>query len=130
MTQWLQQMIAMAVLVTSVAAQNVTYDTFMQLPPDQRRAQFQTLTAEQKAELVRTHVQRYLAKHRSSLTLDQVAFLEENVRTISPDNYRHPISPELREKRDDIDKRARALFTRGEGRQIFTIDGDYIPPAQ
>jgi hypothetical protein len=126
----LPAMLLVGVLISTLAAQTATYDAFMQLNVEQRHAQFKTFTPEQRADLVRTHLQRYLAKNRPRLTADQTKFLEETSKVMSADFYRQPMTVEMRQKVFDIDQRGRELFEPKEGRQVLTLDGDYIPPVQ
>ena len=130
MRNWAPAILLVGIIVSVVAAQPAAYDTFMQLNVEQRHVQFRTFTPEQRADLVKTHLQRYLAKHRSRLTSEQTKFLEETAKVMSAEYYRQPMTAEARQKVFDIDQRGRALFPPKEGRQVLTLDGDYIPPVQ
>lgn len=121
-----------AVLAVAVAAsaagQTAAYDAFMQQGVEQRHAQFRTFSPEQRADIVRTHLRRYLARHRARLTPAQAAFLAETASRMSADFHRSPLSAEARQALGEIEQRGRELFPPKDGRQVLTLDGDYIPP--
>ena len=78
------------------------YDDFMKLSVHQRHARFETISAENKAMIVRTHAERWLHDNRRRLTASEAEVFEEIIAFITPDLYR--------ERRDDaLDKREEAL---------------------
>ena len=78
------------------------YDDFMKLSVHQRHARFDTISAENKAMIVRTHSERWLRNNRGRLSASEVEVFEEIIAFISPDLYR--------KRRDDaLDKREGAL---------------------
>jgi hypothetical protein len=78
------------------------YDAFMTLSVHQRHARFDTLSAENKALMVRTHAERWLHNNRGRLTASDVEMFEEIIAFFTPDLYRG--------RRDDaLDKREEAL---------------------
>ena len=81
------------------------YDDFMKLSVHQRHARFDTISAENKAMIVRTHSERWLHNNRARLTASEGKVFEEIIAFITPDLYR--------ERRDDaLDKREEALTAR------------------
>lgn len=78
------------------------YDDFMKLSVHQRHARFDTISAENKAMIVRTHSERWLYNNRGRLTASEVEVFEEIIAFVTPDLYR--------ERHDDtLDKREEAL---------------------
>jgi hypothetical protein len=78
------------------------YDDFMKLSVNQRHARFDTISAENKAMIVRTHVERWLYNNRARLAASEVEMFEEIIAFITPDLYH--------ERRDDaLDRREEAL---------------------
>ena len=56
----------------------VDYDEFRKKGWDERVRVFGAISSEEKAELVRTHIARWLASHRQELDPSQIEILEEN----------------------------------------------------
>lgn len=78
------------------------YDDFMKLSAHERHARFVAIGAENKATIVRTHVERWLRSNRGRLTASEAEVFEEMIAFITPDLYR--------ERRDDtLDKREEAM---------------------
>ena len=99
MTQRLSRVVPAGLLAIifacGLAAQAATsddYDTFMQQDVKGRLAAFQHLSAEQKADLVRTHVTRWVDVHRSRLTDAQLQITQEWIDYATAENYREPLS--------------------------------------
>jgi hypothetical protein len=65
----------------------IAYDGFMKMSPDERRTRFASLNAENKAAIVRTHAERWLAGNRRRLSKTEVAVFEEMIKFITPDRY-------------------------------------------
>jgi hypothetical protein len=105
----------------------VDYDTFGKLDVQERRRVFGEISPENKAELMRTQVKRWLEKNRNRLSLEQISVLEESITSLTPDSYRLPRSDEAIKRMKELEAKAAALFS-GEDRQVFTLEGDYIPP--
>ena len=77
------------------------YDDFIKLSVHQRHARFDTISAENKAMIVRTHVERWLHNNRGRLSASEAAVFEEIVAFITPDLYR--------DRREDVMKREEAF---------------------
>lgn len=75
----------------------VSYDDFMHMERRERLRVFNEISPGNRAAIVRTHVQRWLAKNREQLSDEQVALVEETFRVLTPEVY----TPEGREKRAD-----------------------------
>ena len=61
-----------------------SYDTFMQLPREERTARFPEFSPDDRAAIVKTQAERWLRKNRGQLTAAQAAIIEDNIRFISP----------------------------------------------
>jgi hypothetical protein len=64
------------------------YDDFMKLSGEERRARFGTISAENKAMIMRTHVELWLRGNRGRLTASEIAVFQEMIAVITPDLYR------------------------------------------
>lgn len=106
------------------------YDAFMLAEPAARVAAFARLAAEEKAELMTTHMRRYQRAHRASLSDEQSAVIDANLAALRPDFYRQPVSRQWRDRAVALFQEAREVFSREEMIQIFSLDGDYIPPGE
>ena len=109
------------------AAQHVDYETFFKLDVQSRIRVFNEVTAENRAELVKTQIQRWLDQNRARLTPEQVKLLEEAVTLTVADNYKGPMNDELRTKMQSLEKRMGAAFSQEDLRDAITINGPYIP---
>ena len=69
------------------APQKVTYDTFCSLPDEAKRAAFNTATPEEKAAVMKTHVERWRGANKSRLSAPQLALLDQMVAVITPESY-------------------------------------------
>ena len=65
----------------------VDYDTFAGMSPLRKNDVLHKLTPENRAELVKTHLQRYLEENRPRLNDEQIRFIEENLNCIRPEHY-------------------------------------------
>ena len=64
------------------------YDDFIKLSGEERRARFETISAENKAMIMRTHVELWLRRNRGRLTGSEIAVFHEMIAFITPDIYR------------------------------------------
>jgi hypothetical protein len=112
--------------------QTIGYDQFMPRPLDERIRLFNEISAENRAELVKTHVERWLAANRSRLTDEQVAVVEEVARFILPERYKvaerdfEKIAQEI----EALQRKAEGVFSREELRQIVSERADYVPAVE
>ena len=111
----------------SQAARAVSYDTLMQQDLDGRLASFNRLTPEQKASILRTHIQRWVDTHQAELTPEQLAMTEEWKAFAHVDNFREPVTDERKRVVADVETRSLALFSRAQIRDAITIHGTYVP---
>jgi hypothetical protein len=109
-------------LVASVIAQApapVTYEAFCKLDQETRRRAFNEVTAENRADLVRTHIERWQDANRDRLTPQQLALLKELLALITPDTYRGGAgTEEARLKAREIQTRQALIFTLEDMQQM------------
>ena len=108
----------------------VGYREMYKLSVEDRFKAFDKISAENRAMLIKTHCERWLAANNSRLSDEQINLINEMIGAISPEWYRsdrdfEKISPEV----EALCKRAEAMFSREDGRQLLTIHADYIASA-
>ncbi len=109
----------------------INYDQFMPQPRERRIQIFNEISAENRALLIQTHIQRWLATNRSRLNSEQVAVVEESIRFISPEKYREGREMEkIPQEAEALRKKAEAVLSREDVVQILSDRSDYIPPIE
>lgn len=101
----------------------VDYETFWTHDLQGRLRLFNSISDENKADLVRTHVERWRDANRDRLTPEQLAMIEENISYVTPGLYRSKTQAQLNLARD-LERRNAALFSHEEMRQFLTIYGN------
>ena len=91
--------------------QPIDYDAFRRTTWDERVAVFSALSAEEKAELVRSQIAGWLERHRADLTSAQIAVLEDAIRLVAAEHYTPEGRDAAREQVRDLEFRARAVLT-------------------
>ncbi|MGI8668672.1 MAG: hypothetical protein ACR2J3_02365 [Aridibacter sp.] len=108
---------------------DIYYDEFMPLPFEERLKNFNEISAENRALIVRTQVERWLAKNRSQLDKPQIAMLDETINFITPEKYEFGQDQEkVEQEAAKFEKKVADVFSRDEMMQIMTMRADYIPP--
>jgi hypothetical protein len=121
-----------AVAAAALAAQSITrgpvdYDMWWKLDVQERIRVFNEVTPENRADLVKEQVTRWLDANRARLNADQIKLLDEVMSAITPDVYRLPRQPEAVERMKALEARAAALLSREDAGDALTIQGPYIP---
>jgi hypothetical protein len=111
----------------SIPARVVDYDSFMQQDVQSRIRVFNQITPENRAELVRTQLKRWVEKNRSRLTVEQLTVLDEFLAFAVADHYRQPAKEEDRAKAKALETRAAGLMSPADMGEALTIRGTYIP---
>jgi hypothetical protein len=121
--------VAIAVPVGGLTLQPgvIDYDTFMRSNEQTRIELFNTASPENRAELVRTHLERWLAANRHRLSSEQIQVMEENLAFVIPDIYTPDRKPESITRQKELQRRTAELFSSQDMRQALTIHGDYLP---
>lgn len=106
----------------------IGYDQFMPQPFEERLRIFREVSAENRALLMKTHIERWLAANRPRLTDEQVAVVEEFISFISPELYRaEPEEEKTIREVEALKKKGEAVFSRDDLRQIVSERADYVP---
>jgi hypothetical protein len=107
----------------------VGYDQFMPRPLEERLRLFNEVSAENRALLIKTHVERWLAANRPRLTREQIAMVEELSRAISPEWYDWTGRDfeKVAQEAEALRKKAAAVFSREDVMQIMSDRADYVP---
>lgn len=116
----------------SAQASTVDYDTLMQQQDKAAiRRQFAQLSPENKAVIVRTQIERWIAANRARLSPAQLQVMQEMAAAVSPDLY-SPNRPEGTLARvQELEKRAISLLGREDVGRAATLEmAVYIPKAQ
>jgi hypothetical protein len=93
---------------------SIDYDTFCAMTdPDAKRTAFVAATAETKAMLARTQVERFMAANKARLTPLQNDYLLELLKYLTPDSYSGlPRSADRETLLKNLESRMMQLFTR------------------
>lgn len=113
---------------TRPAASPVSYDVLMRAAPSERHETFSRLSPENKADIMRTHMRRWLDSHSTALSQAQKDAIADNLAALGPGFYREPTTREWRDKAIELFRAAQEVFSRDQMVEIFTLDGAYIPP--
>ena len=109
----------------------VDYDTFMKQDVQSRLAMFNRITPENRADLVRTQIQRWVEANSERLTPEQLGLTQEWLDFVKADNYRESVAgdqkDELMVRLKDLESRAAKVFSTEDMRQALTIHGSHIP---
>lgn len=109
----------------------ISYDQFMPQTLRRRIQLFNEVSAENRALLLRTHVERWLAANRRRLTPEQIAILKEIGERISPEWYREDRDFErLRDEVEGLRARAEAVLPLEDVVQILSNRADYVPAVE
>lgn len=109
----------------------ISYDDFFFKPVKERLKIFNEITAENRAFLVKTQSERWLAAIRSRLTSEQIAVVEEVIQAISPDWYKTDRNiEEVHPEAEVMVKKVEAVLSREDVRQLATYGANYIPAVE
>jgi hypothetical protein len=91
---------------------HIDYDTYARMSPLQKNRVIHQIAAENVAELVTTHWQRFLDKNRGRLNVEQIRFIEESIAFVRPEHYKLPRDEEaIRKHGEELERRLEALFS-------------------
>jgi len=100
------------------------YDSFRSMNWSERVSIFNSISAEERAELVRTHISRWLSLNRHELTDAQIAIVEENIAFIRTELYALPRDEDLGSRYLALAKRTALLLSREQTRDALTMYWD------
>lgn len=106
----------------------ISYDDYMPLSRQERIKAFNEISAENRAILVKTQVERWLMVNISKLNKQQIDLLNETIEFITPDKYEEDRNHEKVERETtELCNRVSEIFTQDEMIQIMSPMADYIP---
>jgi hypothetical protein len=108
-------------------APRIEYDEFCKLDLQARNRLFNVISPENRADLVRTQIQRWLEKNRARLTPAQIQVMEDNAAFIKADLYRLPRREADMAKAKELEQRTLALMSREDMTEALTVYGSCIP---
>ncbi len=109
----------------------IDYDQFMPKPFEERLGIFNEISAENRALLIKTHLERWLAANRHRLVHEQIVVVEEFISFIAPELYQTPRDEEkvMREV-EALRKKAEAVLSPGDMVQVMSDHPDYVPAVE
>ena len=90
------------------ASAELEYEAFCKKDEKEKRQLFRAATADQKAVLARTQMERWLEANRSSLSNEQLAVLQELIPTVTPDLFQS--TSEAKARMQSFEARAGSVF--------------------
>ena len=104
--------------------QTISYERYMFLPIEERKKISSEISAENRALLMKTHVERWLATNHPRLKQEQIVVIEEIIRFITPEAYQEDRDYEkVIQEAERLRKKAEAVFSRKELIQFTTLSG-------
>lgn len=103
------------------AGKPMPYETYCQMERTEKRAAFKSMPPEHRAQLARTHMERWHEANKKKLSEPQLALLKEMIAAISPAMFDGGTEAEQAKARDAaeaLETRADALFTNTERRAL------------
>lgn len=107
----------------------IGYDTFFLTPFEERREIFNEISADNRAFLIKTHAERWLAANRSRLTDEQISAVEELIQSISPEWYeaKHDFSEKIDPKFEALINKVEAVLSPEDVTQLTANRAEHIP---
>ncbi|HEX8073235.1 MAG TPA: hypothetical protein VF546_25035 [Pyrinomonadaceae bacterium] len=108
----------------------IGYDQLFLKPLRERISIFNQISAENRALLIKTHAERWLAANRSRFTPAQLAIVEECIRSISPEWYKtERVSEQTEQEVAALRRKAEAVLSPEDVLQLMSIRAEYVPAA-
>lgn len=105
----------------------IGYDHFMPQPLHERIRIFNEISAENRALLIKTHVERWLTANRARLSGEQISVVEEMIPCITPEWYQAERDTEkVHQEVEALRQKAEAVFLREDVMQILSERADYV----
>jgi hypothetical protein len=105
----------------------VDYDAFRVKPWEERITQFNAISNEEKAQLMRTHLSRWVDSHRHELSAEQLAIADEWLAFVRPELYALPKAASSMAALKELETRTASLFSREQMRDALTMHWDQFP---
>ena len=107
---------------------DLTYAALMEHEPKSRAEIFCSLSAENQAQIMATHLTRWRERNNSRLTRLQLGLLEEWLALVNPSFFTQPQLEDVVRRREDLDIRSAVAFSASDIAAALTLDGPYLPP--
>ena len=111
---------------SAAQASRIEYDVFCTMDVKNKQKVFGEISPENRAELVRTQIRRWLDKNRSRLSAEQIKIMEENIAIVKADLYKFPRNEVELAKAKSLEQRTLAVMTREDMAEALTIFGSCI----
>jgi hypothetical protein len=106
------------------ARPTINYEEFKALNNQERVKIFNAISAENRALLMKTQVENWLAENRSQLHQEQLAVVEEIIRFAKPEMYEEDRDYlKVTQEADKLIKKAEAVFSREETMEMTFVSG-------
>ena len=105
----------------------LSYDEFARMTPEERHRRFPGLDPQNKAQLLRQHVETWLDQHRWRLSSAQIAVAEE-LRDLFFERFNDPNAlqnPDFHARSDGLSKKLECRFRHSD---LWTALGPMVPP--
>jgi hypothetical protein len=112
----------------SAKLSEVTYEELMSHEPRARCEVFASLTPENRATVMQTHLGRWRIANAARLTEQQRALLDEWLQFLTADLYRRAVPAQFLKRFDELNARTDAAFSQEDISNALTVTGAYIPP--
>jgi hypothetical protein len=104
------------------------YDEFIRRPVQQRRDQFSKMPAENKAFIVRTHAERWVAANKARLGSAELRALQEATAFVTPKIYATPMDPLTLKGENEVKASMRCRLNTNDAVAAFNVfDASPIP---
>ena len=121
-------MVSVGVAAGQQAPPKVTYDTFCNLPDEQKRAAFGAATPEERATVMKTHVERWRDANKARFSAPQLSLLEQILALLTPEAYTNgPGREETQNKMRALEPKMAELFSTDEIRVAMQPTGPCQP---
>lgn len=102
----------------------IGYDEYISLPLEERNKVFGEISVENCALIMKTHIERWLAANHSRLTQEQIAVIEEVIRSVKSESYQAKRDyTRVTQEAEKLYKKAATVFSREDMIQMTFLSG-------
>ena len=106
----------------------ISYEAFYRAPLGERIGIFNDITPTNRASLIKTHANRWLAANGARLTLEQSTAIEEFIEAVSPEWYQiRPDGEDVHPAAERMIKRIESVLYRDDLTGLASRYAAYIP---
>lgn len=103
------------------------HETYRRMSREERLRAFGAMSPHEKAEFVRTQIRVWVDDHRSRLTPQQIAVLEENIDFVRAELYERPRNAGIDARKQELIARTASLLDLDQMAQALMIRGADVP---